>query len=66
MLLPEEILELLWPVFARENQVGHAGIFWTQPAAVNRRIDHALVTYDRQMHAAALALGTFEVLPASP
>jgi hypothetical protein len=45
MLLPEEILELLWPVFARENQVGHAGIFWTQPATVNRRIDHHV---DRQ------------------
>jgi len=26
----------------------------------------ALVTYDRQMHAAALALGAFEVVPASP
>lgn len=26
----------------------------------------ALVTYDRQMHAAALALGAFEVLPVSP
>jgi predicted nucleic acid-binding protein len=26
----------------------------------------ALVTYDRQMHAAVLALGAFEVLPVSP
>jgi predicted nucleic acid-binding protein len=26
---------------------------------------HALVTYDRQMHAAAVALGAFEVVPAS-
>jgi len=25
----------------------------------------ALVTYDRQLHAAALALGAFEVVPAS-
>jgi predicted nucleic acid-binding protein len=25
----------------------------------------ALVTYDRQLHAAALALGTFEVVPAA-
>jgi hypothetical protein len=26
----------------------------------------ALVTYDRQMHAAVLALGAFEVVPVSP
>jgi hypothetical protein len=43
MLLAQEILELLWPVLARQNQIRHARIFWTQPPAVNSRIEEQVL-----------------------